>query len=63
MSFSEINAPSGPLFDRLKILKLNDMFQLQVASFVHECTINIAPILEIISPESTLSIGSVLANL
>ena len=30
MSFSETNAPSEPLFDRLQILKLNDMFQLQV---------------------------------
>ena len=43
MSFSEINASSGPLFDRLQILKLNDIFQLQVASFVYECTNNIAP--------------------
>ena len=43
MSFSEINASSGPLFNRLQILKLNDMFQLQVASFVYECTNNIAP--------------------
>ena len=43
MSFSEINASSGPLFDRLQILKLNDMFQLQVVSFVCECTNNIAP--------------------
>ena len=43
MSFSEINASSGPLFERLQILKLNDMFQLQVASFVYECTNNIAP--------------------
>ena len=44
MSFSEINAPSEPLFDRLQILKLNDMFQFQVASFVYECTNNIAPV-------------------
>ena len=42
MSFSEINASSGPLFDRLQILKLNDMFQLQVTSFVYECANNIA---------------------
>ena len=34
MCSSEINAPSGPLFDRLQIHKLNDMFQLQAASFV-----------------------------
>ena len=44
MSFSEINAPSGPLFDRLQILKLNDMFQLQVTSFIYECTNNIASV-------------------
>ena len=64
MSFSEINAPSGPLFDRLRILKLNDMFQLQVASLSMNAPITLPLyILEIISPESTLSIGSVLANL
>ena len=40
-SFSEIKAPSEPLFDRLQILELNDMFQLQVASFFQECNNNI----------------------
>ena len=44
MSFSEINAPSGPLFDRLQILKLNDMLQLQVVLFVYQCPNNIAPV-------------------
>ena len=44
MSFSKTNAPSGPLFDRPQILKLNDMFRLQVASFVYECTNNIASV-------------------
>ena len=64
MSLSEINASSRPLFDRLQILKLNDMFQLKVASFVYEYTNNIAPAyLEIISLKLTLSIGSILANL
>ena len=61
LSFSEINAPSGPLFDRLQILKLNDMFQLQVASFVYECTNNIVPVY--FRNYFTLFIGSVLANL
>ena len=64
MSFSVINAPSGPLFDRLQILKLNDMFQLQVASLSMNVPITLPLyILEIILPESTLSMGLVLANL
>ena len=44
ITFSEITAPSGPLFDSLQILKLNDLFQLQVASFVYECINSLAPI-------------------
>ena len=44
ITFNEITAPSGPLFDSLQILKLNDLFQLQVASFVYECINSLAPI-------------------
>ena len=44
LSFSEVTAPSHPLFDSLQILKLNDLFQLQVASFVYECINSLAPI-------------------
>ena len=44
ITFSEITAPSRPLFDSLQILKLNDLFQLQVASFVYECINSLAPI-------------------
>ena len=44
ITFNEITATSGPLFDSLQILKLNDLFQLQVASFVYECINSLAPI-------------------
>ena len=44
ITFNEITAPAGPLFDSLQILKLNDLFQLQVASFVYECIDSLAPI-------------------
>ena len=56
ITFNEITAPSGPLFDSLQILKLNDLFQLQVASFVYECINSLAPIyLKIILSVFTLS--------
>ena len=44
IKFNEITAPSGPLFDSPQILKLNDMFQLQVASFEYECINSLVPI-------------------
>ena len=44
ITFNEITAPSGPLFDSLQILKLSDLFQLQVAGFVYECINSLAPI-------------------
>ena len=34
----------APLFDSLQILKLSDLFKLQVTSFVYECLNSFAPI-------------------
>ena len=42
--FNEITGLSGPLFNSLQVLKLNDLFQLQVASFVYECISSLASI-------------------
>ena len=44
ITFNEVIASSAPLFDALQILKLNDIFKLQVTSFVYECLNNLAPI-------------------
>ena len=44
ITFNEITVPSGPLFNSLQILKLNDLCQLQVASSVYECSNPLAPI-------------------
>ena len=41
--FSEKTAPSAPIFDNLRILKLNDIITYQITSFVFECVHNIAP--------------------
>ena len=35
---------STPIFDNLKLLKLNDVFQLQLASFVYECLNDLSPL-------------------
>ena len=43
ITFSDINAPSTPIFDSLKILKFNDIIPFQIVSFVYECVHNIAP--------------------
>ena len=43
ITFSDITASSDPLFDRLQVLKLADLFQVQVLSFVYECVNKIAP--------------------
>ena len=37
---NEMVAHSTPIFDSLQILRLNDVFQLQLASFVYECVNN-----------------------
>ena len=44
ITFNKVIASSVPLFDALQILKLNDIFKFQVASFVYECLNNLAPI-------------------
>ena len=43
ITFSDITASSDLLFDRLQLLKLADLFQVQVLSFVYECVNKIAP--------------------
>ena len=43
ITFSDINAPSTPIFDSLKILKFNDIIPFQIVSFVYECVHSIAP--------------------
>ena len=43
ITFSDITSSSDPLFDRLQVLKLADLFQVQVLSFVYECVNKIAP--------------------
>ena len=44
ITFNKVIASSAPLFDTLQILKLNDIFKLQVTSFVYECLNNFAPV-------------------
>ena len=44
ITFNKVIASSAPLFDALQILKLNDIFKLQITSFVYECLNNFAPI-------------------
>ena len=44
ITFNEITAPPGPLFDSLQIPKVDDLFQLQVVSFLYECINSLAPI-------------------
>ena len=43
ITFSDIIASSDPLFDRLQVLKLADLFQVKVLSFVYQCVNKIAP--------------------
>ena len=44
ITFNNVIASSAPLFDALQILKLNDIFKLQVTSFVYECLNNLVRI-------------------
>ena len=44
ITFNEVTASSVPLFNTLQILKLNDLFKIQVTSFVYECLNNLAPV-------------------
>ena len=45
ITFNEVTVSSAPLFDSLQILKLSDLFKLQVTSFVYEFLNSLAPIL------------------
>ena len=44
ITFSEPTSHSSPLFWRLKILKLGDIYQLYTSSFAFECDNDIAPV-------------------
>ena len=43
MSFENFTSPSTPIFLNLKILKLHDLFQLKLLTFVYDCVNKIAP--------------------
>ena len=43
ISFEHFTAPSMPIFSDLKILKVHDLFQLKMLSFVYDCIKKIAP--------------------
>ena len=43
ITFSEATAPSGPIFDSLQILKLNDVIVMHIVSFVYECVHSLDP--------------------
>ena len=43
ISFAHFNAPSSPIFSDLKILKLHDLFQLKLLSFVYDCVNRTSP--------------------
>ena len=43
MTFNDIMVPSSPLFHELEFLNLNDINNLQTASFVYECINGLAP--------------------
>ena len=44
ITFNEMIVHSTPIFDSLQILRLNDVFQLQLVSFVYECVNNLSPL-------------------
>ena len=44
ITFNQVTVSSTLLFDSLQILKLNDLFKLQVISFVYKCLNNLAPL-------------------
>ena len=43
MTYSEINAHTAPFFSQLGILKVHDIHQFQLLSFVYDCHNKIAP--------------------
>ena len=42
ITLNEISVHSTPIFNSLQILRLNDVFQLQPASFIYECVNNLS---------------------
>ena len=44
IAFQSFSSPSSPIFSNLKILKLQDLFQLKLLSFVYECINKISPV-------------------
>ena len=44
MTFSEINAHIAPLFSQLGILKVHDVHQFELLSFVYDCHHKLAPV-------------------
>ena len=43
VTFSDIITPSLPLFNKLQLLRLTDISNLQLASFVFECVNGLSP--------------------
>ena len=43
MTFNDIRTPSSPLFHQLELLKLDDINNLEIASFVYECINGLVP--------------------
>ena len=43
ITLNKMTVSSAALFDSLQILKLSDLFKLQVTSFVYECLNSLAP--------------------
>ena len=43
ITFSDMNAHSDPIFSKLGLLKVGDIFQLQLLSFIHDCYHGLAP--------------------
>ncbi len=44
IAFQSYLSPSSPIFNDLKILKLHDLFQIKLLSFVYECVNKISPV-------------------
>ena len=43
IAFGHFTSPTTPLFSDLKILKLHDLFQFKLLSFVYDCVNKISP--------------------
>ena len=44
MTFNKINEPTNPIFIQLEFLKIEDIRQLQLFSFVYECLNKTVPV-------------------